>query len=147
NGQLIQTGLVRQSQPGMNGLNGINALAWNDGATHLLVTAAENESLAAFARNPATGNLSLTAVLEAFEVGGGALSNPAALTLAGSQILVGSASGAGVDAFSFDPLAQPPVLQRQTFSIPSAASVSALRYDEDQSRLYLASQSDDSITL
>jgi len=140
NGLLTQTGIIRQTQPGIDGLSGVNTLAWSETGTHLLATALANQSLAVFARNPATGALSLTTLAQAFEVGGGALSAPVALAMQGNRALVGSSAG-GVDAFRFDPAAEPPSLEREPFAIGSTPAVSALRFEPDQARLYLASQS------
>ena len=146
-GLLTQTGLVRQSQPGMDGLNGVNALAFAPGASHVFATALDNQSLVAFARNPANGALTRVALAQAFELGGGALSDPVALSIDGALVRVASGSGAGIDTFRFDASAETPAFERIDSGLAQGVAVSALRFDPDQARLYVASDVDGAVQL
>lgn len=136
-GLLTPASIVRQSQPGMDGLNGVRDLAWSAGNSHLLAIAGENQSIAAFTRNPVSGALTFAALRQEFEVGNGVLASPRALEVDGQRVLVASANGR-VGQFGFDPSAATPSIQAQGNLIDAGGAVADLLFDPDQARLYVA---------
>lgn len=134
-GLLTLQGAVRQSQPGMDGLNGVTDLAWSAGNTHLIAIAADNQSLAAFSRNPVSGALARVALLQEFELGSGALAAPVALEVGGARVFVASANGR-VGEFAFDAAA--PAFSAAGTPLDTGAAVDDLVFETDQARLYVA---------
>lgn len=139
-GLLTAAGIVRQSQPGMDGLNDVRDLAWNESASHLIAIAGENQSISAFARNPVSGVLTRSTTLQEFESGTGALASPRALEVNGDRIFVASANGL-VGRFGFDAEAEAPVFEAYPDPIEAGAAVEDLLFDPDQARLYVAAGS------
>ncbi len=143
-GLLTPSSVVRQSP--LDGLNGVRDIAWSADAAHLLVIARANQSLAAFARNPATGALTQSALLQEFESNQGALVDPVALEVRGGRVLLASAANGRVTEFEFDPAAAQPFT---TVGIPisNLADPADLLFDPDQARLYIATRGSDLLQL
>jgi uncharacterized repeat protein (TIGR01451 family) len=142
-GLLTQVGLIRQSMPGVDGLNGVVDLAWSADAGHLLAVAEDNQSLAAFARTPATGALAFAAIVHNFELGSDALLGPAALAVHQDQVFVAAAGSGRVGRFRFTGGATPGfvadlVIANGSGGVSGLAAPQALRYEPDQARLYVA---------
>jgi len=137
NGLLSQTSVVRQSQAGMDGLNGVTTIALSGNNAHVIAIAGENQSIAAFARNPANGVLTRVALRQEFELATGALATPATLEVSGKRVLVGSGNGL-VAEFAFDPAATPLAFVAQGAPFNVGGSVGDLVFEPDQARLYVA---------
>lgn len=151
-GLLTQSGLIRQTDTGVDGLGGVSDLAWNEGATHLFAVARANQSLAAFARNASTGQLTFTAIEQEFELLSGALADPVALTSNQNQIFVASAASNRVSSFQFDAGEAPGftldfVIANGIDGVSGMSLPRALRYETDQARLYVAAAGSGSISL
>jgi uncharacterized repeat protein (TIGR01451 family) len=147
-GLLTPAGVLRQTDPGVDGLNGVNDLAWGNGGTHLLATASVNQSLAAFTRNASTGALAPAVVVQDFQFPtvGGVLNNPSSLSVFEDQVFVTAAGSARVARFRFG-TAPAPTLALDLVIANGQAGVSgmveprAVAYDADQARLYVVSAS------
>ena len=138
-GELTQSGVVSQAQAGINGLNGVTAIALSDDGSYLFAGAATNASLAAFQRNAGTGALTLLAVLEDFQLpvaDQGALSDPQSVAIHDGAIVVASTAGGQVSAFSLHEAGGSHDLSLDWrvggFNAPLQTA-----YDTDQSRLYV----------
>lgn len=134
-GLLTLASSVRQSQPGMDGLNGVRDLAWSAGATHLFAIALDNQSIVAFARNAATGALTRVALRQEFELGSGVLAAPSALEVDGARLFVASANGR-FGEFAFD--AATPAFTAVGAATDAGAPIDDLAFEPDQARLYVA---------
>jgi uncharacterized repeat protein (TIGR01451 family) len=146
-GLLAPASVVRQAQPGMDGLNGVQDLAWSAGDSHLIAIAQENQSIAAFARNPVTGALTRVALLQDFELppeSVDVLEAPVVLEVNDERVLVGSGNGR-IGQFDFDPTAETPAFIPAGNVFDAPAAPSDLLFDPDQARLYVASVADSSV--
>ncbi|MBL0040722.1 MAG: beta-propeller fold lactonase family protein [Xanthomonadales bacterium] len=146
-GLLTPASVLRQSDPGLDGLNGVVDLAWGNNGSHLLAVAPANQSLAAFARNAGTGALTPAGLLQDFQVptAGGVLADPNALLVQGDQVFVASTANHRVSRFRFA-TAPSPAFTLDASIVNGQAGVvgmllpDALAYDSDQARLYVGSQ-------
>ncbi len=151
-GHLSQTGLFNQGVDDVDGLNRVTGLTLTADGTALLVTAAENQSLAVFRRDSLSGALGFVeARLNADLLGTAsedALLAPAAVVEAGDRILV-AARGSdrlGQFALQLPEIGVTPVPRALTaLGVIDGATVgsaltapSGLAYDPDQARLYVA---------
>ena len=140
-GALAPLGVVSQAQPGVEGLNGVDALAFSADGSHLFAIAGENQALSAWQR-AANGTLSLAAVVQDFELGVDALLDPTALLVAGPRVLVADAGSDSLSQFAFDP--------EQGFGlewrladgegINGLQAPRGLAFDPEQARLYVAAE-------
>lgn len=134
-GALTQVGLL-QNGGGIDGLSGVTDLAWSQDATHLLVVARANRSLAAFARNSANGLLTAAALRQEFEADDGALLDPTGVSTHGNRVWVVSGSNGRISEYAFDATAA-------TFSDASTvldgiADPADVLFDPDQARFHVA---------
>src|SRR5690606_25834090 len=137
-GTLVPLGVVAQAQ-GLDGLNGVQALAFSADGSHLFAIAGENQALSAYAR-AANGTLTQVALVQNFELATDALVDPAALVLAGKHLVVADAGSDRIAAFGFAP--------DQGFSlawtladgegVSGMVAPRALAYAGEQARLYVA---------
>lgn len=138
-GSLVPVGTLSQVQPGMDGLNGVRALAFSADGGHLFAIAGDNQALSAYAR-AGNGSLAPVALLQNFELPEDALLAPTALLVSGERILVASGNGR-VSQFAFDAAA---VLSLQWSIADGDPGVSGLvapmglAFDPEQARLYVA---------
>jgi len=141
-GLLSPASLLRQGIAGVDGLNGIRDIRFNATASHLLVTAGANQSLAAFARNSSTGALSRFALVQDFELSERLLTDPRALRFGGDTVWVAGGSNNTVAGFRFDPAATPAlqlarVIREGENGVSGLITPDALQFEADQSRLYV----------
>ncbi len=146
-GLLTPASVLRQTDPGVDGLNGVVDLAWSNNGSHLLAVANDNQSLAAFVRNAGTGALTPAALVQDFQLvpaAAGALLNPSAILVNGDQVFVASASNDRVSRFllTTSPSAgftyDFTILNGQA-GVTGMVQPRALVFDPDQSRLYVGS--------
>ncbi|MBB5207154.1 beta-propeller fold lactonase family protein [Chiayiivirga flava] len=140
NGALTTLGLVRQSQAGVDGLNGISDLALSADGLTVFAVARDNQSLAAFARNPATGLLAFADVIQNFELETDALLDPASMLVADGRVFVAAAGGDQVGIFEFDDNAFTfdASIENGVDGVSGLVQPRALVFDPDQKRLYVA---------
>lgn len=144
-GQLTQLGVLAQGVDGVDGLNGVSDMAFTADGDHLVVTAADNGSLAVFARNSASGLLAPAALALDFELPESVLATPAALALddAGG-VYVAAAGGDRVDEFGLSvddddvTLSYRRSLNADTLDGTTLAAPFDLIHDPDRARLYVA---------
>ena len=141
-GALTPRGALSQGQPGMDGLNDVARLAFSADGSHLFAIAGENQSLAAFSRG-ANGTLTPAGLVQDFELAAdaGALLDPAALLVHGSQILVAAAGGDRVSRFAFDPAQGFQLVWSVADGVAGISGLAApqgLAFDPEQARLYVA---------
>lgn len=145
NGTLAQVSVIRQSDAGVNGLNGVTDLAFDDSGTHLFVTARENRSVTAFKRTSSSGVLAYLAGIEDGQVGVNAsLLSPSALAVYGDRVFVADAQGDAINLLRFVAGDTPKfeldeLIELDSDGLPSTQQPVALAYVADQSRLYVAS--------
>lgn len=153
-GTLTFVDRIGQSDAGVDGLNGVAAMAWSQ--DHLLAVAADNASLAAFERNPATGALSFAHILQNFELGppdpAPPLDRPVDLLANEAQVLVAAQAGNAVAEFEFDPARDPAftlvnLIEDGVDGIAGMTGPASLAWAERQQRLYVASGDGESIHL
>lgn len=146
-GMLTPASVLRQSDAGVDGLNGVTDLAWSATASHLIAVAPINQSLAAFSRNVGSGALTPAALVQDFQLGtnAGALLDPSAVLVNGDQVFVTSTANDRVSRFRF--ATAPAAAFSHDFSISDGqggisgmTAPSALTFDSDQARLYVGSQ-------
>ncbi|TVQ35929.1 MAG: DUF11 domain-containing protein, partial [Wenzhouxiangella sp.] len=140
-GLLTQAGVTRQGIDGVDGLNGVSAMAWSETGEYLLVTATANQSLAAFGRDSVSGLLEPVAVILNFELlGEDALVAPSALAVTERGLFVTDSASNRLSEFAFDPDEASMELVRiiEAASTPNLLAPSALLFDSDQARLYVA---------
>jgi uncharacterized repeat protein (TIGR01451 family) len=145
-GLLTPSSVIRQSQPGVDGLNGVAAMAFTADAAHLLAVAVENQSLSAFARHPTTGALTHVATVLSFQAPAGALLGAVDLAVSGERIFVAARDGDQVAEFRFEAGATPAFRLERTIAdgtggISGLAAPEALLFEPDQARLYVAGDS------
>lgn len=148
-GLLTPASVLRQTDPGVDGLNGVVDLAWSTTAGHLIAVAPVNQSLAAFARNSGSGALTPAGLIQNFELpvaAQNALIDPVNVLVESDRVFVASASSNRVSRFRF--ATAPTASFAHEFSIVDAqAGVTGmvgprtLSYDPDQARLYVGSDS------
>ncbi|HWT16861.1 MAG TPA: beta-propeller fold lactonase family protein [Patescibacteria group bacterium] len=146
-GLLAPASVLRQSDAGLDGLNGVIDLAWGNDGSHLLAVAPANQSLAAFARNAGTGALTPAALLQDFQLptSGGVLADPNALLVQGDQVFVASSANHRVSRFRFATTPGAAFTLDASIVNGQAGVVGmllpdAFAYDSDQARLYVGSQ-------
>jgi uncharacterized repeat protein (TIGR01451 family) len=140
-GLLSPASILRQGVGGVDGLNDIRDLQFNANASHLLVAAGSNQSLAAFARNATTGALSPFALVQDFELPERLLIDPRALRFGGNTVWVAGGESNSIAGFVFDPLATPALSLSQVIregenGVSGLITPDALQFEADQSRLY-----------
>jgi uncharacterized repeat protein (TIGR01451 family) len=138
-GLLTAAGVVRQSDPGMDGLNGVQDLAFSGNGGFLLAASRDNQALVVFQRNAISGALTRRVLLQEFQLGNGVLAAPVALEVSGTRVFVASATGS-VGEFGFDPAAATPALVARANPIAALADPADLLFDADQARLYVATR-------
>jgi uncharacterized repeat protein (TIGR01451 family) len=142
-GLLTPSSLIRQSDAGVDGLNGVSALAFTADNSHLLAVATDNQSLSAFARHPSTGALSFVATIQNFQVPGNALLGALDLVVNGERIFVAASSGNQIAEFRFTSGTSPGFSLEQVIAdgignVAGLLAPHALIFDPDQARLYVA---------
>lgn len=152
-------GRISQGDPGVDGLNGISAMAWDQG--YLLAVSEDNHSLAAFAPSSTTGLLTPAAIIQNFQLG---LPNPAAplngptdLIMADDRILVAATGGNALAEFRLrvDPDTTPTPTAEFEFVRAvedgsagiSGLTPGSLAWAPRQQRLYVASAATDTVHL
>lgn len=151
-GLLTPAQVVLQGAEGVDGLAGLADLAWAEDGEVLLAVAADNQSLAAFERNPVSGELTFADVLLNDDLLGtaaaGALLQPAAVIEAGDELLVAAAGDDRIGRFVLEPadpqapearVALAPVgsIDGETLGMAVTAPLD-LEFVADQRRLYVA---------
>ncbi|HRQ63609.1 MAG TPA: beta-propeller fold lactonase family protein [Xanthomonadaceae bacterium] len=142
-GLLTPSSLIRQSDAGVDGLNGVSAIAWTANDSHLLAVATDNQSLSAFARHPSTGALSFVATIQNFQVAGDALLGALDVVVDGERIFVAASGGHQVAEFRFAAGGSPVFSLQQVIAdgignVAGLMAPEALVFDPDQARLYVA---------
>ena len=144
-GALSQVSLIRQGQAGVNGLNGVSDLAFDAGGTLLFATASTNRSVTAFRRAPNNGVLSHVVGIEDGQVGVSAsLLSPSALWVHQGRVFVADAQGDAVNLLRFVDGQTPAfeldeVIALDADGVAASQQPTALAFDPDQARLYVAS--------
>ena len=144
-GALTQVAVIRQSDAGVNGLNGVNALAFDAGGSLLFATAGSNRSVTAFRRTIANGALSYAAGIEDGQVGVSAsLLLPSALAVHADRVFVADAQGDAVNLLRFVDGDAPHFVLEEIIALDDAAPAGqqpvALAFVPDQARLYVAAK-------
>lgn len=142
-GGLNLLGVLRQGQGGVDGLNGITDIAFSADAAQLLVIADANQSLAAFSRDGNNGLLSPLALVQDFQLPVRALRDPRAITFAAGKVLVAGGTDQRIARFDLETGASPALRYVDSLDagLPGLGALqepSALLFDPDQARLYVA---------
>lgn len=152
-GALTQASVVRQGQAGVNGLNGVSDLAFDEAGTVLFATATTNRSVTAFRRAVADGALSHVVTIEDGQVGMTAsLLSPSALSVHEDRVFVADAQGDAVNLLRFVDGTTPAfevdeVIALDSDGVPASQQPVALAFRPDQMRLYVASRASGQIHL
>ena len=141
-GLLSPSSVIRQSDPGVDGLNGVVDIAWIDDGDYLMAVATDNQSLSAFQRNSSTGALGFVTTTQNFELPGDPLLGAVDVLVSGSRIFVAARDGDQVAEFAFTTDPSPAFTLEQTLangtgSISGLLAPETLLFDPDQARLYV----------
>lgn len=143
-GALTQASVIRQGG-GINGLNGVNGLAFDAGGTLLFATADINRSVTAFRRTASSGALAHLAGIEDGDVGVTAsLLSPSAVWVHEDRVFVADAQGDAVNLLRFVGGDAPrfdldEVVALDADGVAGSQGPAALVFVPDQMRLYVAS--------
>ncbi len=154
NGALTPTSVLRQTDAGVDGLNGVTDLAWSAGNTHLLAVASANQSLSAYARNISNGALSFAVSAQEFQfpTSAGVLNAPVALSVYEDQIFVAATVGNRVSRFRFNGIGTPSIsldfsIANGSGGVSGMIQPRGIVYDPDQARLYVISNASGALHL
>lgn len=152
-GMLGWSSVIRQSDAGVNGLNDVSDLAFNDDGSVLFVTARANRSVSALRRNASTGVLSYITSIEDGQVGVAAsLLSPATLAVSGDRVIVADEQGDSVNLLRFVDGDTPSFDLDEVLALDSdgtdfTQSPRSVVYVPDQSRLYVGSAASNQLRL
>lgn len=144
-GALTLASVIRQGN-GVNGLSGVNGLAFDAAGTLLFATAEANRSVTAFRRTLATGALAHVVGIEDGEVGVMAsLLAPSAVHVHADRVFVADAQGDAVNVLRFVDGETPrfdldEVIALDADGVPATQQPVALAFVPDQMRLYAGSK-------
>ena len=153
-GTLSFTGQVNQDDAGIDGLNGVVAMAWSQG--YLLAVAADNNSLAMFEHDASNGALAPATVILNSDFGppdpAPVLDLPSDVIAVDERVLVAAAGGNSVTEFDFDPAREPALERIGTITngidgLAGMVAPTALAWAETQQRLYVASGDSEQVHL
>ncbi|HET9049418.1 MAG TPA: beta-propeller fold lactonase family protein [Chiayiivirga sp.] len=152
-GMLGWSSVIRQSDAGVNGLNEVTDLAFNDDGSVLFVTARANRSVTALRRNDTSGALTYITSIEDGQVGVTAsLLSPSTLTVSGDRVVVADEQGDAVNLLRFVDGDTPAfeldeVLALDADGTDFTQSPRSLVFVPDQARLYIGSATSNQLRL
>lgn len=150
-GALTQVSVVRQGG-GVNGLNGVSDLVFDESGEILFVTATQNRSVSAWRRNASSGALSFVALVEEGDPGVGmdaSLQSPGAIAVGDGRVFVADAVGDAVNLMRFIDDETPEFRLDGVLALDAGVSQRpvALAYVADQARLYVAASASSQLHL
>ena len=131
---------------GVEGLAGVNSMAFDETGLFLIAVANLNQSLASFDRNNSTGALTPIDVIQDFQITGSVLDQPVDVLIQAGKIYVSSLSSDAISLFDMDVMTGEINYQNKV-TLAAGSGPSSILLSSNAKQMYVANSGSHSISL